>query len=163
MCPRMLGFVAKFCEQISQKNDRFSLCVVKWAFRYFNWANSLKHFSHRNFDVLLCAKTCVRKLEKFLHRFWQMKHSLYFRARYNWSSVRFLYIASSSLSEASASDSQYYSVDSIRNREKLKTKRKFDCFIYTHLRFGFDDFIFHRCRIGRIIVLHINQLDDFRN
>ena len=33
MCPRMLGLVAKFCEQISQVNIRLALCVVKWAFR----------------------------------------------------------------------------------------------------------------------------------
>lgn len=33
ICPRMLGLVAKFCEQISQVNIRLALCVVKWAFR----------------------------------------------------------------------------------------------------------------------------------
>lgn len=106
ICPRMLDFVAKFCVQISQVKTRFSLCVVRWAFRYFNWANSLKHFSHLNLLALVCLKTWLRKAAKLPHRFWQMKHSLNFRARSNWSSVRFLYSASSLLSESSDSRSE---------------------------------------------------------
>lgn len=90
---------------MSQVNTLFSLCVVKWAFKYLSWSNSLKHFSHLNLLALVCWKTWLRNLAKLVHRFWQMKHSLYFRARNNCSSVRFLYIASSSLSESSVDSS----------------------------------------------------------
>ncbi len=104
MCPRMLDFETKFCEQMSQLNTRFSLCVVRWAFKYFSWANDLKHFSHLNFLAFVCWKTWARKVEKLVQRFWQMKHSLYFRARSNCSSVRFLYISTSSLPSSSSDD-----------------------------------------------------------
>lgn len=140
MWPLILDLLTQTFEQISQVKLRFSSCIVIWALRYFNWAKSLKHLSHL-YDVVdvVWVNTWVRNLEKLLYRFWQMKHSLNWRARISWSAVKFLYRSASGSSDSSP---ESFALTCLRlmSCSRFSIPKQFNCITYlVHRRFPIID------------------------